>query len=451
MNPAATDTIVAVATARGNGAIGVVRLSGPKAFAIAERISGNLPPPRTAGLRRFVDPDSSLIDQGLVIRFVAPNSFTGEDLVELQAHGGAVVLDMLQQAATRHGARLARPGEFSERAFLNDRIDLVQAEAIADLIQAGSQAAVRAANRSLQGEFSAQVEDIARQLMALRTWVEGALDFSDEDVDWLGDQGLIQRYEAACKALEALRAKATQGRRLQEGMVVVIAGAPNVGKSSLLNRLSRTDAAIVTPMPGTTRDPLREQVLIGEHGFTLIDTAGLRQTQDPIEAEGIARARKMAQQAELILYLLDDRKGLSAEDQAHLRQLNPQAQVLLVYNKIDLSGASAHTGEMNAWRIVRISAHTGEGMQLLQQLLLGYAATQDESSASFSARRRHLDALARCATHLQTAFAQLHHGQQAELSAEELRLAQAALGEITGKTDSEDLLGEIFSRFCIGK
>jgi tRNA modification GTPase len=446
-----SDTIAAIATAPGRGAVGVVRISGPRAAAVAERLCGPLPPPRTAALRALRDAGGEIVDRGLVLHFPAPNSFTGEDVVELQAHGGTVLLDLLLQAACAAGARPARAGEFSERAFLNGRIDLAQAEAIADLIDAASAEAARAARRSLDGEFSQRVTALAEQLTALRADLEAALDFADEDdVPWLDAQTLRQRIEAVAGALRSLLARAGQGRRLREGMVVAIAGRPNVGKSTLLNRLAGADVAIVSPIAGTTRDLLREVVIIDGMPLTLVDTAGLRESGDPVEREGIARARRVLADAEVALFVVDDREGIGAEDRALLATLPPAAPRIVLRNKCDLSGAAPGPCDDDA-RSIRLSAATGAGVDDLRRALreaAGLAGTPQEGV--FSARRRHLEALRGAQQHVDSAL-QPQSLQRFELLAEELRLAQQALEELTGRVTSEDLLGRIFSSFCIGK
>lgn len=446
-----TDTIVAVATAPGRGGIGVLRLCGPQAGAIAARIAGTLPPPRQATLRHFRDVRGEVIDQGLLLYFPAPHSFTGEDVVELQGHGSPMALQLLQQACCAIGARAARPGEFSERAFLNNRIDLAQAEAIADLIDAASAQAARAAQRSLDGELSRRVQQLAESLIQLRMYVEGALDFSDEDVDWLGDQHLSAQLGAAQAQLAQLQREAAQGRRLREGLNIALTGRPNVGKSTLLNRLAGADVAIVTEIAGTTRDVLREHLNLRGLPITLIDTAGLRDSEDPVEREGIRRARLALEQAELALFIRDARETFSDEDQQLMATLPAQLPRLIVHNKIDLAGLPPQRCERQAGVELFISAVSGQGLDLLIEALHRFAGLQDGAESAFSARSRHLEALARCQHHLDQAAARLQDRQLPELAAEELRLALEALGEITGRFGSEDLLGRIFASFCIGK
>ena len=447
-----TETIVAIATPPGRGAVGILRLSGPAATTIAAAMAGSLPSPRAHALRHFRDGQGAILDQGLVLRFEAPRSFTGEDVVELQGHGGPQVLDELLRAACALGARRARPGEFSERAFLNGRLDLAQAEAIADLINASSAAAARAAQRSLEGALSQRVQVIAETLMALRVFVEGALDFSDEDIDWLGDEHLGARLAAAIQEVQRLLQDCARGRRLRDGLVVTLTGRPNVGKSTLLNALAGAEVAIVTPIAGTTRDVLRENLDIDGLPVTLIDTAGLREnSDDPIEQEGMRRARRALEQAELALFLMDDREGLNADDQRLLEALPRTLPRICIYNKCDLSQRRPERFERAGDVHVRLSAASGAGLDELRALIREHAGLGDARESLFSARARHVEALQRTAAHLQAARAHLDLRQRPELAAEELRLAQDALGEITGRVTTEDLLGQIFSAFCIGK
>lgn len=467
------DTIAAVATAPGRGAVGIVRLSGPKAFAIAEKLAGPKPPPRHAALRSFRDDRGEALDEGLVLLFPNPDSYTGEDVAELQGHGGPLVLDLLVRAACACGARPARPGEFSERAFLNGRLDLAQAEAIADLINAATAEAARAAQRSLQGEFSARIRALVEELTGLRTFVEGSLDFSDEDVNWLADEGLRARIETLLAHLRELLAAAAQGRRLREGLTVALAGAPNVGKSTLLNRLAGTEAAIVTEIAGTTRDVLRENINLDGLPLTLVDTAGLRESSDPVEKIGVERAWAAFAHAELVLFLVDDRFGVTAADRVLLERLPASAEVLVVRNKCDLSGdapglvGAAHgrdgpvsvgapppteaLGGRHGRDELRLCAQTGSGLDLLKQEIRRVAGLTATGESLFSARTRHVDALQRALACTQDAEARLREGATAELAAEDLRLAQQALSEITGAFTPDDLLGRIFSQFCIGK
>lgn len=441
-----TDTIAAIATAPGRGGIGVVRVSGSQAGLIATAMAGSLPMPRLAALRNFRDEHGAVIDQGLLLWFPAPDSFTGEDVIEFQGHGGPVVLDQLLKRIVSLGARLARPGEFTERAFLNDRLDLAQAEAVADLIDAGSAHAARAAMRSLQGEFSARIHALVEALIETRVHVEAAIDFPEEEVDFLSDAALHERIAALRESFRKVLSGAQQGRLLRDGMTVVIAGPPNAGKSSLLNALAGTDAAIVTDIPGTTRDVLRERINIDGLPINVVDTAGLRESPDVVEAEGIRRARLEIGRADRVLLVMDTR-----EDEPAVEDLPPQLPVTLIRNKIDLSGESPGVAEENGRTCVRLSARTGEGLDLLRQHLKNAVDYHAEGSDDFIARRRHLEALERAANHLEQGVTALETARAGEILAEELRLAQQALGEITGEFSSDDLLGRIFSSFCIGK
>ncbi len=447
------DTIAAIATPPGRGGIGIVRISGPLARRIAVAVTGREPAPRRATLCTFIDAHGEPIDSGLALLFPAPHSFTGEDVLELHGHGSPVALDMLLERLITLGARHARPGEFSERAFLNDRIDLAQAEAIADLIDSGSRAAARSALRSLQGEFSARVHTLVEQLTLLRVHVEAAIDFSDEDIDFLADETLRARFRELEQDLEGLTAAARQGRLLREGITVVIAGAPNVGKSSLLNRLSERETAIVTDIPGTTRDLLREYISIDGLPLHVVDTAGLRDSDDPVERIGIDRARAEIAEADRILLVLDD-AGPHADRRPDELVADPgiAARMTVLHNKIDLSGGAPaiSTGADGVTRI-GISARTGAGLDLLRRHLKECAGYLDAESSAFIARERHIDVLRRAGEFLRSGRDSLERKRAFELSAEDLRQAQRVLGEITGEVGSEELLGRIFSSFCIGK
>ncbi len=442
------DTIVAIASPPGRGAVGVIRVSGSEVPRIAEQVLGAVPEPRVARLARFKDSGGATLDQGLALYFPAPASFTGEHVLELQGHGGAVILDLLLQRLLALGARAARPGEFSERAFLNGKMDVAQAEAVADLIDAGTASAARAAVRSMQGEFSIRVAALQAALTELRTQVEAAIDFPDEDIDFAARTALRARLAAASAAFDSIESAARQGALLRDGLTVVIAGKPNAGKSSLLNRLVGEDAAIVADLPGTTRDVLRHCVELDGLPLTLIDTAGLRVTADPVEAEGIRRARVEMQRADRLLYVVDASLGES-EAAVPSRPADVPAEVplTLVVNKIDLIGADARLMERGPLTIIQVSARTGEGLDLVRTHLK-HSAGYSGDAGVLSARRRHLDALQRAHACLQGATLAI---DQTELFAEELRLAQRALGEITGEFTSDDLLGEIFGSFCIGK
>jgi tRNA modification GTPase len=443
------DTIAAIATAPGRGGVGIVRLSGPQAVHLVHALTGRKPPPRQASLATFRAADGSAIDQGLVLRFDAPKSFTGEDVVELHAHGSPVVLDLLLARCVALGARRARPGEFSERAFRHGRIDLAQAEAIADLIAAGSEAQARAAARSLQGEFSRRVDALRQRLIDLRAYIEAAIDFPEEEIDFLADAQLAADLDALRSDLAQLLRAARTGQRLRDGLHAVIIGAPNAGKSSLLNALAGSDRAIVTAIPGTTRDTLRETVSLDGVELTLVDTAGLRDTRDEIEAEGIRRARAELARADLALLIVDAHTSARTLD-ALRAECPPGVARLIVRNKIDLTDAPPRVVRHADEAEVHLSALTGAGLDLLRAQLREHAGAS-ESEGAFSARARHVEALQRVATHLDAASVALHGTRAGELAAEDLRQAQQALAEITGAYTSDDLLGEIFGRFCIGK
>ena len=444
MKRADTDTIAAIATPPGRGGVGIVRVSGPLAAEIAKRITGSTPRPRHAAYRRFLDKHGELIDTGIALYFPAPHSFTGEDVLELQGHGGPVVMDLLLQRCLQLGARPARPGEFSERAFLNDKIDLAQAEAIADLIDSSSEQAARSAQRSLQGEFSAAINKLLKEITELRVYVEAALDFPEEEIDFLADQAIDERLQNIQQQLDIIFQRAQQGRLLREGMHLVIAGRPNAGKSSLMNALAGAETAIVTDIAGTTRDILREQINLDGMPLHIVDTAGLRHSDDPVEQIGIQRAWEEIKKADLVLLLIDATIGFGKEEQAILDELPDTLEVLRVVNKTDLAKTEKQPRE------IHISAKTGEGIDTLRKTLEQRMGYQRENEDSYIARRRHLNALQKTKTAIENATAQKQTGA-GELMAEELRQAQEALGEITGKFTSDDLLGEIFSSFCIGK
>ncbi len=443
------DTIAAIATPPGFGGIGIVRISGADVPQIAKTLLGALPAPRQAGLHTLHDSAGNTIDRGIVLYFPAPHSFTGEHVLELQAHGGPVVLDLLLAHILQLGARPARPGEFSERAYLNDKLDLAQAEAIADLIESGTAQAARAAGRSLEGQFSSAVQGLLEQLTGLRVYVEAALDFPDEEIDFLADRHVTDRLESIERDCTALLASARQGCLLRDGLTLVIAGRPNAGKSSLLNALAGRDSAIVTEIPGTTRDLLREQVQLDGLPLHLVDTAGLHDSADPVEMAGMQRAREAIDVADRILLVIDDSSAAAAEPVP--ADLPAGIERLHVYNKIDRSGRAAGPFDDDGVPAVAISVKTGAGMDALAEVLKLAAGYAGPAEGGFSARRRHLDALHRthaCVTAGQQCLAEQRAG---ELLAEELRSAQHQLGEITGAFSSEDLLDRIFSGFCIGK
>lgn len=441
------DTIAAIATAPGAGGVGIVRLSGPKALDIAASICGRALPPRHAHHAAFRDAQGEVLDDGVAIAFPAPRSFTGEDVAELQAHGSPVVLQRLVALACAHGARMARPGEFSERAFLNGKLDLAQAEAIADLIAAADTRAARAARRALDGVFSRRVEAIGARLLALRVHVEAAIDFADEPLDTLGGREVRAQLAHACDELAQLLGDAERGRKLRDGLHAVIVGPPNAGKSSLLNALAGSERAIVTDVAGTTRDTLRETIRLDGLELHLVDTAGLREGGDAIEREGMRRARTELERADVALAVVDARDPQAGR--AAVADVVAQVpQVLWIHNKVDLLPAPAADGEDS----VHVSAARGSGLDRLHQRLRALAGAHDGdgSEGEFSARSRHVDALQRAAAHAAAAAAQLDH-EHLELAAEELRLAHDALGEITGRLSADDMLGHIFSSFCIGK
>ena len=447
----ATDTIAAIATPSGAGGVGIVRLSGADVPVIAEQLLGRLPQVRRAEVHRFTETDGTLIDTGLVLYFAAPASFTGEHVLELHGHGGPVVMDCLLQRALSLGARPARPGEFSERAFLNNKLDLAQAEAIADLIESSTTAAAHAAARSLQGEFSNRVHVLVEQLTRLRMYVEAAIDFPEEEIDFLSDAAVANMLADLRKAFADLSARAQQGQLLRDGMTLVIAGRPNAGKSSLLNALSGRDTAIVTEIPGTTRDVLREHIEIDGLPLHIVDTAGLHDSDDPVEQAGMQRARLALEQADRVLLVIDDQQGLTAADQAILAELPSSVPCTHIYNKIDISGRKPGQDIKGDVVLVAISAKDGAGMEGLREHLKHSAGFSEQAGGGFSARRRHLEALQAAHEHFETGVQQLETERAGELLAEELRLAQQRLGEITGEVSSDELLGRIFSSFCIGK
>ena len=441
------DTIVAVATPPGRGGVGIIRVSGDLCSKIANEVLGTTPPPRKAVYSEFKADQQQIIDSGIAIYFPAPYSFTGEHVLELQGHGGPVVLDMLLKRCLALGARLARPGEFSERAFLNDKMDLAQAEAISDLIDSSSEQAARSALRSLQGHFSEAINQLLQELIELRVYVEAALDFPEEEIDFLADRAVTDRLDNIKQQLQAIFNKAKQGSLLREGMQLVIVGRPNAGKSSLLNALSGSDTAIVTEVAGTTRDVLRETINLDGMPLHIIDTAGLRDSDDPVEKIGIQRAWQEIEKADLILLLIDETDSESKDNQDILARLPKKLPILQVHNKIDLSNSSA--GQHN--NKLYISAKQQLGITELKQELKQRMGYQSEVEDSFIARRRHLQALEETQQAVDNAEIQLKEYNAGELMAEELRLAQDTLGQITGRYTPDDLLGEIFSNFCIGK
>ncbi|OAT50254.1 GTPase/tRNA-U34 5-formylation enzyme [Proteus hauseri ATCC 700826] len=451
-----TDTIVAQATPPGRGGVGILRVSGPKAAQVAQVILGKLPKPRYADYLPFRNEDNSVLDQGIALFFPNPNSFTGEDVLELQGHGGPVILDLLLKRILQiPGVRIANPGEFSERAFLNDKLDLAQAEAIADLIDASSEQAARSAINSLQGAFSSHINEMVESLTHLRIYVEAAIDFPDEEIDFLSDGIIEGKLDAVIAELDNVRAQAHQGSLLREGMKVVIAGRPNAGKSSLLNALAGREAAIVTDIAGTTRDVLREHIHIDGMPLHIIDTAGLREASDKVERIGIERAWKEIEQADRVLFMVDSTTtdATAPEDiwPDFMERLPSTLPVTVIRNKSDLTGENVEITAQGNYPMIRLSARDGMGIELLRDHLKEAMGFSGNTEGGFLARRRHLQALNTAAEHLQQGYEQLVYAKSGELLAEELRLAQQALSEITGEFTSDDLLGRIFSSFCIGK
>jgi tRNA modification GTPase len=444
------DTIAAIATPAGRGGVGIVRVSGPSLSEIVQGVIGRPLTSRHAHFTRFLDADRTVIDEGIALFFPAPASFTGEDVLELQAHGGPVVMDLLLRRVLGLGARPARPGEFSERAFLNGKIDLAQAEAIADLIDSQTEVAARLASRSLKGDLSRRVHRLVEDLTRLRVYIEAALDFPDEEIDFLSDGKVSADLRAIAHQLVQIKAGAQLGRLVRDGMTLVIAGRPNAGKSSLMNALAGEDRAIVTEVPGTTRDLLREEVQIDGLPVHLIDTAGLRQSDDPVEREGIRRARAEIAKADLVLWVADDQSH-HAWEVSDLPPLPGNVPILRVLNKIDLTGRPSGPVEGSADAQTALSAKTGRGLDYLRLFIKDLMGYQAPTEGAFMARRRHLDALERADSLVARGVEAFQETGSAELLAEDLRGAQNALSEITGTFSSEDLLGRIFSSFCIGK
>jgi len=466
MNPVSSDTICAIITAPGRSGVGIVRLSGAESLSIAEKLLPLTPEPRHAHYSPFLDGDGQPLDQGIVLYFPAPNSYTGEDVMEFQGHGGMQVLNLILQRVIALGARLAAPGEFSERAFFNNKLDLLQAEAVADLIDAGSQQAARSAMRTLQGEFSRRINDLVERLTLTRVNVEAAIDFSDEDIDVMADTGVLDQLIAAQNDLGHIFKQAEQGALLKEGMSIVIAGKPNAGKSSLLNALSGQDSAIVTDIPGTTRDLLRHEINLSGMPVHITDTAGLRDSDDVVEQEGVRRARLAMQQADQILLVIDaSASGRSLKTRLEPLQLTSLtdeqrhtvlSRTTLILNKIDLLDTQEPRLESTEYQGVcltqiQLSARQNLGINLLTTHLQECVGFQAGNEGAFVARERHIMALKNAQTYLQKAHLGVSEHLQLELVAEDLRLAQRHLGEITGEVTSEDLLGKIFSSFCVGK
>ena len=443
-----SETIAAIATASGAGGIGVVRVSGELCQTIANQILGHCPAPRYATYLPFYDNSQNLIDRGIAIYYQNPHSYTGEDVLELQAHGGTAVMQMLLARCIESGARQAEPGEFTRRAYLNDKMDLAQAEAVADVINASTIEAAQSAMRSLSGEFSNSIHVVLAKLVDLRMYVEACLDFPEEEIDFITKGKVAEKLATITSELKIVFAKAKQGSLLREGLQVVLIGQPNVGKSSLMNQLSGEEVAIVTPIAGTTRDAIKNTIQINGLPLHMIDTAGLRETEDEVEKIGIARTYRALESAQVALLLIDAAHGIGDEEKSILAHLPQEIAKIWVHNKIDTTQESAKIIEKSAELHIYISAKTGDGVVLLKQQLLNIAGFQQNAEGIFMARARHLSALKQVDTHLQQAQNNIH---QSELIAEELRLAQEALSSITGDFTPDDLLGEIFSKFCIGK
>ncbi|HSW93711.1 MAG TPA: tRNA uridine-5-carboxymethylaminomethyl(34) synthesis GTPase MnmE [Gammaproteobacteria bacterium] len=447
-----SETIVATATPPGRGGVAVVRVSGPRVKAVCKQVLKKIPNARYAIYSSFFDEAGKAIDQGIALYFPNPHSFTGEDVLELHGHGGPVILDCLIRRILQLGARLARPGEFSERAFLNDKMDLTQAEAIADLIDAASEQAARNALQSLQGEFSKKIHALVEALIELRLYVEASIDFVEEEIDFLNSEAVDLKLHHILCDLEMIQASAKQGSLLRDGITAVIAGQPNVGKSSLLNQLSGKDVAIVTDIPGTTRDVLRESIVMDGMPIHIIDTAGLRESDDPIEQEGIRRAFDEIEKADLILFVVDASRHDPVFLSDFLQKLPPHATLMTIRNKIDLTteNPGVFHDDKNSLTI-SLSAKNGSGIESLRQWIRHSVGYDTQCEGTFSARRRHLDALSRAKDFLLHGQKQLTEHRAGELLAEDLRLAQNTLSEITGEFTSDDLLGRIFGSFCIGK
>jgi len=450
-----SSTIVALATPPGKGRVAIVRVSGSLCTLVAEKILGKKITPRYAHYLPFFDASKQQLDQGIAIFFKGPNSFTGEDVLELQGHGGPVVMDLLIESILQCGAQVAKPGEFSERAFHNDKLDLAQAEAISDLIESGSKQAALSALRSLTGEFSQKINDLVEKTIYLRMYVEAAIDFPEEEIDFLADDKVTNQLKTIITELDELLGNAEQGSLLREGMKIVIAGQPNAGKSSLLNALSGKESAIVTDIAGTTRDVLSEQINIDGLPLHIIDTAGLREAKDKVEQIGIERAAKEIEQADRVLLIVDANEHDVADAKNEIKKyINPKIQlppVTLIRNKADLIGESASITDNDFETIITLSASEKTGINLLKKHLKDVVGFKASESGAFMARRRHIDALKRAQEHLNIGYIQLTEMSAGEILAEELKLTQSCLNEITGEFTSDDLLGQIFSSFCIGK
>jgi len=445
------NTIAAISTAPGAGGIGVVRVSGPLALEIGQKISGAILVPRIANFHNFKDLNGTLIDQGLILFFSAPHSFTGEDIVELQCHGGTVVTQSILNLCLKNGAKLAEPGDFTKRAYLNNKIDLAQAESVADLINASTEEAALGAVNSLSGKFSLEINNLLKNLTELRMYVEACLDFPEEDIDFISEGNVKDKLQHLSETMMHIMQAASQGQLLRDGISLVLVGQPNVGKSSLLNQLSGEDKAIVTDIPGTTRDAITSDINLNGIPLNIIDTAGLRETDDPIEKFGIEKTWSSLEKSHVALFLVEASKGITHYEQSILGRLPTGIKRIWIFNKIDLLTSKTKLKQLNNDQIVYISAKTGEGLDLLKQAILnevGFKQNSEGSENKFIARKRHLEALESVHHSLQNAQLKI---ASAELVAEELTIAQKYLSSITGEFSSDDLLGEIFSQFCIGK
>ncbi len=442
------ETIAAIATASGSGGIGVVRVSGPAAQSIATEILGHCPKPRFAAYLPFMDADDQLIDRGIAIYYAAPNSYTGEDVLELQAHGGPALLQILLGRCLALGARQAAPGEFTRRAYLNEKMDLAQAEAVADVINAATTEAAKSAKRSLSGEFSNRINVLLNRLIELRMYVEACLDFPEEEIDFITQGNVEQKSKDILLALQKIYGEAKQGNLLREGMTVVLVGQPNVGKSSLINQLAAEEVAIVTSIAGTTRDTIKSAIQINGIPLHVVDTAGLRETEDEIERFGIARTWRALENANIALLLVDSTHGITEIEKSIIERLPKDLPKIWVHNKIDLNSKSPGVEQINQELHIYLSAKTGDGLDLLREHLLKLIGWQSTSEGVFMARTRHLEAIKQVEQFLAVGIQSI---SQSEIVAENLRMAQEALNTITGEFTPDDLLGEIFSKFCIGK